>query len=104
MVRWATIDSVASSSASVSSESTWVRAVDHAADDPALFEHLQVLGDRWLGDGEIAGDFADRGGPRGETFDDLAADRVKQGSERTINYLVSYGSAEEKRFCTPVVE
>ena len=50
--------------------------VDRAGDDAGLLEHLQVLGDRGLGDAEAGRDVPDRRRPGGEALDDAAADRV----------------------------
>jgi len=64
-------------------------ALDHAADDAGLLQDLQVLGDRRLGDVEAAGDFANARRAGGKPFDDLAADRVREGAEWIVNDLVN---------------
>ena len=67
-----------------------VRApVDHADDDAGLLEHLQVLGDRRLGDREVPGRLGDGGRALREPLDDPAADRMGECLERIVNHSVN---------------
>ena len=95
--RWRSIQSAASLE-HLGLEREPVRpALDHAGDDARLLQHLQVLGDRRLGDAEAAGDFADGRRAGGEAFDDPAADRVRERLEWIVNHLVNSTRRESRR-------
>src|SRR3954467_6560093 len=54
-------------------------AVDH---QPGVLQDLQVLRDRGTADGELAGELADRPGPRDEAFEDRLPRGVAQCGHR----------------------
>src|SRR4051812_30137204 len=60
-----------------------------AGHDARLLEHLEVLGDRRLRDAEPGGGLTDGRGTGGETLDDSAADRVREGPERIVHHMVN---------------
>lgn len=64
------------------------RAGGPVADQPGVFEHLQVLRDRWSADRQLAGEFADRAWSLGQALEDRAPRSI---SERApfVSSLVS---------------
>ena len=64
-------------------------AVDHTADHAGLFEHLQVPRDRRLGDAECPGDLADSRVTAAQSLDDLAPERMREGSENVASHLLT---------------
>ena len=49
-----------------------------ADDEAAVFEHAQVLGDRWAGDRQVLGQLPDRAGVTSEQLEDGASGRVAE--------------------------
>src|SRR5262249_47408366 len=61
-------------------------SVDQPRDHAGLLEQLQVPRDRRLRHPEVAACLADRGGAAAEPLDDVAADRMREGTERIISH------------------
>src|ERR1051325_2417947 len=61
----------------------------HAHDHARLLEHLEVLGDRGLGDPEAAGGLADGGRPSGQPLDDAAPDGGSERAEGIVHHVVN---------------
>lgn len=71
---------------------TLVAAFDNALDDAGLLEHLEVLGDRGLGEGEEIDEVTGRAGfALGEFADDAYAGGVAQGAEDGGGALFFFG-------------
>src|SRR5260370_37771887 len=60
-------------------------------DEPALLEHLQVLGDARKGHVERRGQLVHRGVPPGQASDDRPPGRVRQGREGGVELILGHG-------------
>ena len=66
-------------------------AFDNAGDPSGIFEHLQVLGDGGLGNGQIFDNIAGDASRMGhQEFDDLKTDGVAQGLLHTDQSLLLF--------------